>query len=133
MKKLLLMTLTFLLVLCVAVPTLAGVVAGPFTPDGVYQHIKQGDKIKFTATWSSDIPIVKVQWTMDGEVVWEKKVNPKKSSDTSIYTLHAKDFPVKSFVDGTTSSYELCCILWDVNSPMDVWADVSVYIEPRMP
>jgi|LSQX01.3.fsa_nt_gb hypothetical protein len=132
MKKILVVMFTFLLVLCVAAPSLAGVLPGLLTP-WEHQHIKQGDKVKFTATWSSDIPIVKVQWTMDSEVVWEKKVNPKKSSGASAYTLHARDFPVKLFPDGATSSYELCCILWGADGPIDVWADVSVYIEPRTP
>lgn len=125
MRKLVLMMLLLLLVLCVAAPALAMI-----TPNGEI-WIKQGEKVTFTASWPSDIKVVKVQWTMDGEIVWEKKVNEKKSPYASSYTLHAQQFAVK-YDDDYVGSYELFCFFFDTNGPLEpIWGDISVFIEPR--
>ena len=112
------------------VPALA-VVADVWVSPGEHQYVKQGDKLKYTAGWWSDVEVVKIQWTMDGEVVWEKNVNGKKTSGISYYTLYARDFPVKPNNDG---SYEIGCILYGMNGPVEEGYDYAVvYIQPRTP
>ncbi len=138
MKKLVVMMLSLLLALCVAAPALAAVADVWITPGTTEIWIKQGDKVKFTASWWSNIEIVKIQWTMDGEVVWEKKVNEKKSSGLSCYTLHARDFAVK-YDDDYVGSYELGFMLFDPNGPLNAtyelegYDEIAVFIEPRLP
>ena len=127
MKKLIVTMISLLLVFCVVVPALAMI-----TPNE-HQWIKQGEKVTFTASWPHELEVVKVQWTMDGEVVWEKKVNEKKSPYASSYTLHAQQFAVK-YDDDDVGSYELFCFLYDANGRLEpIWGDISVFIEPRTP
>ena len=125
MKKLVVMMISLLLAFCIALPALAMI-----TPYGEI-WIKQGEKITFTASWPSDIKVVKVQWTMDGKVVCKKIVNEKKSPYASSYTLNAQQFAVK-YDDDYVGSYELFCFLYDTNGPLEpTWGDISVFIEPR--